>query len=373
MILKRKLRPHTKGPNFKGVFMSDSIQSLLDAFPEGVIQIRAGLVLATNEKARQYLPQLALGEALPVDLPLPEPGETRAGAFVSSGAPYTYSCKAGGEEQILLFRPDARGVLEGWQLDGVLRQLRELLGDILAEVSTAAPNGETSAPFNKTFHRLFRLIGNLEFTQQMAEEGGIPFHPTTVDLDGLCRETAQLAGDLLREAGVTLEYVCAPRQVLVPGDARLLKKLLLGLISNAARAAEEVTVTLRRWEDPVPVAGRRKEYARIVVSGSGPVPDERQLNALLQGGSDGGIPLPGQGAGLGLPIARHIARMHGGTLMSFGGESAPGVVVSLPAGIQEGRTSVRTPPVQQDGGLDPVLVELSDVLPVSIFGWEGLD
>lgn len=343
--------------------MPDSIQSLLNAFPEGVVQMRAGLVLAANDKARQYLPQLTPGEPLPAGLRLPGQGETETGAFVSGGVSYIYSCKAGGEEHILLFRPDARGGLEGWQLDGVLRQLRDLLGEVLTEVSSAAPNGKTSAAFNKTFHRLFRLICNLEFMRQMAEEGGVPFHPTTVDLDGLCRGMVRLAGDLLREAGVTLEYTCKAQRLLIPGDAQLLKKMLLGLISNAARAAGEVTVTLRR----------RGDQARIVVSGSGPAPGEQELNALLQGRPGGGIPLPGQGAGLGLTIARHIAWMHGGMLMSSGGESAPGVLVALPMGTQEGKVSVRTLPVQRDGGLDPVLVELSDVLPASIFGLEGLD
>ena len=342
--------------------MSDSIQSLLDAFPDGVVRIRAGLVLAANEKARQYLPRLTPGEALSVDLRFPGPGEAAAGGFVFDGVPYVYSCKSGGEEQILLFRPDARIGLEGWQLDGVLRQLRELLGDMLAEAGSAAPGGETSAAFNRTFHRLFRLVGNLEFTRQ-AEEGGVPFRPAAVDLDSLCRETVLLAAELLREAGVTLEYACKAQQALISGDSQLLKKMLLGLISNAARAAAEVSVTLRRKGD----------QALVIVSNGGPVPDERQLNALLQGEPGGEIPLPGQGAGLGLPIARHIARMHGGRLMIPWGEPVPRVLVSLPVGTKGGKVTVRTPPVQRDGGLDPVLVELSDVLPASIFGLEGLD
>lgn len=343
--------------------MSDSVQSLLDAFPEGVVQLRAGLVTAANEEAQRYLPQLTPGEALPVGLRLPKSGETEAGAFVSGGVSYTYSCKASGEEHILLFRPGALGALGSWQLDGALRQLRELLGDVLAEVGSAAPNGETSAAFNKTFHRLFRLIGNLEFAQQTAEEGGVPFHPVTVDLDNLCQETVQLAGDLLREAGVALEYTCKTQQLLIPGDTQLLKKMLLGLISNAARAAEKVDVTLRR----------RGDQARIVVSGGNPAPDGRQLNAFLQGRPDGGIPLPGQGAGLGLSIVGHIVRLHGGTMQLSGGGAALKVAISLPAGAWGGKISVRTPPVQLDGGLDPVLVELSDVLPASVFGWEGLD
>ena len=339
--------------------MSDSIQSLLDAFPEGVVRMRAGLVLAANEKARQYLPRLTPGEALPVDLCFPAPGETAAGEFVFDGVPYDYRCKSGGEEQILLFRPDDRIWLEGWQLDGVLRQLRELL----AEAGSAFHDGETSATFNKAFHRLFRLMGNLEFMRQAAEEGGVSFRPTTVDLDGLCTETLGLAGDLLRDAGVALEYTCQAKRSLIPGDAQLLKKMLLGLISNAAREVEKVTVILRR----------REEQMWIVVSGSGLTTDERQLNAFLQSRPDGGIPLARQGAGLGLSIIEHIVRLHGGTMQRSGGKGGPRTVISLPAGTYEGRTSVRTPPVQWDGGLDPVLVELSDVLPVSVFGLEGLD
>ena len=345
--------------------MLDSIQSLLDAFPEGVVQMRAGFVLAASEKARQYLPQLCPGAPLPVVLSLPAPGETEAGSFECSGAAYSYSCKAIGDECILLFRPHVRSALESWQLDGTLRQLRELLGDVLAEAASV-PGGGMSASFNKTFHRLFRLVGNLEFMQQITEEDGVPFHPITMDLDGLCQDTVQLAGDLLREAGVSLEYAykSKSRGLLIPGDLQLLQRLLLGLISNAARAAggRKVVLTLRR-------SGNQ---ALILVSGGGGAYD-RQLDALLGAAPGKDLPLPGQGAGLGLSIARHIARLHGGTLLPFGGESAPGVLVSLPTGPLDGRTSVRTPAAQRDGGLNPVLVELSDVLPAALFGMEELD
>ena len=83
--------------------------------------------------------------------------------------------------------------------------------------------------------------------------------------------------------------------------------------------------------------------------------------------------LPGQGAGLGLPIARHITALHQGKLLVQGGDRPPCVLVSLPTGPLNGRSSVHTPSIQRDGGLDPVLTELSDILPASIFGLEGLD
>ena len=111
----------------------------------------------------------------------------------------------------------------------------------------------------------------------------------------------------------------------------------------------------------------------LVVSNLGAPPSRRQLAALLQEDQGGGLPLPGQGAGLGLPIARHIAALHRGKLLVQGGDRPPSVLVSLPTGPLNGRSSVRAPAVQRDGGLDPVLMELSDVLPASLFGLEGLD
>ena len=347
--------------------MLDSIQSLLDSFPESVVQVRGGTVLAPNEKARQYLPQLTPGAPLPACIPLPEQGESGTGSFVVDDTVYSYSCKSGPEGCLLSFRPSPRGAaLRGGQLDGAPQQLRALRGDILAGGGgDASPGQGAPAGFNKTFHRLFRLISNLEFMQQAAGEEGVPFHPVTMDLAGLCRDTVRSAGDLLRESGIQLEYRSRESGLLIPGDPELLRRLLLGLISNAARAVGEgrVGVALRRGGG----------WAILVVSNLGAPPSRRQLAALLQEDQGGDLPLPGQGAGLGLPIARHIAALHRGKLLVQGGDRPPSVLVSLPTGPLNGRSSVRAPAVQRDGGLDPVLMELSDVLPASLFGLEGLD
>lgn len=343
--------------------MLDSIQSLLDAFPEGVVQIRGGLVRSCSSKARQYLPQLAVGAPAPAALALSTEDGGGAGEFSQGASAYAYSYSAAGGELIVLFRPVSESALTGWQVEGLAYQLRTLLGDILAEVGPSTAEESRPVPaaaFGKTFHRLFRLLENLEMLQET-----VPFRPETMDLAGLCRYVEGLAAPLLHEAGVSLELRSQESGLLIPGDPALLQKLLLELIANAAQASERGSVVLG--------LRRQGERAIITVSHSGPPAGGRRLEAMLRPGMGEESPLPGQGAGLGLSVARRIAVLHGGSLLMEWGQSAPAAVVSLPAGPLDGQISVRSPAAQRDGGLDPVLMELSDLLPARVFELEGLD
>ncbi len=343
--------------------MLDSIQSLLDAFPEGVVRVSGGVVRCCSEKARQYLPQLAAGEPVPDILALFAENGSGTGEFSQGPATYTCSYSAAGGEQIILFRPASKSALTGRQLGGVVYQLRTLLGDVLTEVGPSTTEGGSplsAGDFGKTFHRLFRLLDNLELLQETES-----FRPVTIDLAGLCRDVERLAAPLLHEAGVRLEFRSREGGLLIPGDPALLRKLLLELTANAARASERGTVVLS--------LRRQGSRAVLAVSHSGPPADGRQLDAMLQPGMGEEIPLPGQGAGLGLSAARRIAALHGGSLLMEWGRTAPVAVLSLPTGPLNGQLPVRTLTVRQDGGLDPVLMGLSDLLPARVFALEGLD
>ena len=85
---------------------------------------------------------------------------------------------------------------------------------------------------------------------------------------------------------------------------KLLQKLLLSLISNAAKAAPggQVALTLTT----------RRDRALITLSDSG-APEERDLDALSPDSQAyDQIPSPEDGAGMGLSIARLIVRAHAG-------------------------------------------------------------
>lgn len=352
--------------------MLESIQALLDAFPEPIIQARGGAVVAGNSIARLYLPQLSPGAPLPECLDLPQAAPSGAGIFSSGTATYSFSSTLTGEDQLILFRPAPQGALTDQQLEGTLRQLRQLLGDLMGEIgpqTAAEPASPPEMPRTaliKSFHQMFRLVRNLEYMQESASSEGITPQIIPMDLDALCRQTVSGAYSLLQKAGVTLEYESVSNGLIIPGDPELLQRLLLGLISNSALAAREgrTVLTLRR----------QGERALLTLSDSGPLPSPQQLAALFQQGTAEELPLPGQGAGLGLSIARHIVSLHRGSMLVEWGQSAPSTVISLPTGPLPSRVAVRSPrPPQRDAGLSPFLVELSDVLPASAFEEDGLD
>lgn len=140
---------------------------------------------------------------------------------------------------------------------------------------------------------MLRLVNNLEFLRDTKSQSGVAFSPVTMDLAGLCRHTAEDTAPLLAQAGIQLRYQSSTEGLLIPGDAALLSRMLLGLLSNAAKAAPSGTVllTLRRWGD----------RAVLTCTNSGSTPDDGQLSALLEGASPHLLPEPGEGAGMGLP------------------------------------------------------------------------
>lgn len=336
--------------------MSDALNSMVQALGEAAVLLREGRVAAFSPMALHYLPQLRSGADAPPCLP--RPGAPGGGLFTAGLSAYSYTCSLMEDGWLLIFRPAPQQDLTDAQLDGALRQLRQFMGEFLVELPQQP--GPEGAPFRKSFYRMFRLLDNLEFLHQPFQEAS----RAPLDLAGLCRQTAAEAAPLLLEGGVTLDFSCPQASLIVPGEPALLRRMVLELTANSARAAAGGTVFLR--------LRAQKERALLTLSDTGAAPTGRQLAAMLQQDADHNIPAPGAGAGMGLSMVRRIVAAHRGAMLVEWGEGAPATLVSLPTGPVEPRATLSSP-VSRDGGLSPLLTALADVLPVSVFALAELD
>lgn len=240
----------------------------------------------------------------------------------------------------------------------LLEQMRQHMANLVAATHLLTPVvRESGSPrydqylaiANQSIYRLLRLINHLELSQTLTG-GGVPYHPAPLDLAGLCREIADEITPLAELAGVNFRYESEVTSLLTTGDSALLRRLLLGLFSNALQAAGEGGEAGLHLQ-------KQKGRAILTVWDSGPGLTEEAL------ARDDTL-------GLGLGIIRELAALHGGAVML---ESRPerGVraMCSLPLHPPE-HGALRTPAAPKwdlDGGFSPVLIELSSVLPYSAF------
>ena len=170
--------------------------------------------------------------------------------------------------------------------------------------------------------RMLRMVVNLlDYTRLEAHRRVYD----VVDFDGaeLVRATTELvAGDFPKD-GLVVD-VPPPGRVILHADRDAVKEIVLNLLSNAAKyaaAAGRVEVVLKRQDD--------KAVLTVADHGPGLSPEElrrvftRFYRVLDENASSKG------GFGLGLPIARGLARGMGGDLTACGRAKGPGLVFTL--------------------------------------------
>lgn len=153
--------------------------------------------------------------------------------------------------------------------------------------------------------RLTRLVNRLLLLEKL--EGGASasgLEERRVDLGGLARELSDHLQVLARERGIDL--CCRVAEAPVRGDPEKLRQIFLNLLDNAfAHTPRGGSVSLR-----VERLGDRVR-AQVLDTGAG-IPQERLERIFDRFSSDRSR--RNAGTGLGLPIARAIARAHGGEL-----------------------------------------------------------
>ncbi|WP_411351084.1 ATP-binding protein [Leisingera aquaemixtae] len=196
------------------------------------------------------------------------------------------------------------------------------MAEVLQDTALDAEQRELTEIIHKSAHTLLGLINDvLDFSA--LEPGEARAAAVAFDLEEVIAETASLVAPMASAKGLTLRTGISLPATKVSGDAACLRKCLLKLAGNAVKFTSSGHVGI----DARPCGG---DCVVIQVSDTGVgIPEDRQdavFEAFVQ--ADDSHSRGFDGAGLGLPIARQLATVMGGTLTL---ESAPakGSVFSL--------------------------------------------
>jgi signal transduction histidine kinase len=191
-----------------------------------------------------------------------------------------------------------------------IRMFSELLAE--GRVADAAKQRSYLQIITAEAARLTRLINNvLDFSRMERGEKKYNFQPC--DLAGVVHGIEQAFRPHLEAGG--FKFICelpeAP--IAVRGDADALSQIIVNLLSNAEKyfsGGKEITLQLAQRQMPLPHAEIKVlDRGSGVPRGSGEKIFEKFYRAHDSLAS--GI----QGSGLGLTIARQIARAHGGDVV----------------------------------------------------------
>lgn len=173
---------------------------------------------------------------------------------------------------------------------------------------------------------LLQVINNI-LDLAKVEAGKWEMNEEDVDMGDLAHSTALLLRERARAAGVTLAIDDAAPKVSVRGDLRLLRQIILNLLTNAIKFSDRRGAVELRWE----LRGDGALSISVSDHGLGMTPEEAQ-RALKPYANGAARARSRQDTGLGLSLSKHFAEMHGGRIAI---ESALGkgttVTILLPA------------------------------------------
>ena len=341
-------------------------QALLDAISNAAIAIEDNNVHLFNQRALHYFPDLTSGYPAPNVLQVIADSDGDTGTMTIGGAFFTFSRVCTDGSLLLFLNSEPSEPIQDWQLGGIISTIRSQISEGLISLEPLSLKLDDATavhlePLRKMLYRMNRLVSNMNFLHDDTPAVNL----ITMDFVGLCHEICRDLSVLISDMNIQLSFNCENSSLLIYGDPILLKRMLLGLISNSARSSIGGFIHL--------TLSVRRQSVTLVFTDSGLIDPHRPLSSILAGKGREPFPDIGEGAGLGLPVIRRILSIHGGTILlqrsELGGLQT---TISLPINHNTLSLSLFAPDINQDTELSPLLTELSDILPSHAFNRNDL-
>ncbi len=197
------------------------------------------------------------------------------------------------------------------------------------EMRTAAEYRESLAIVQDEGKRLGRIVEDL-FILARADAGQYPVEKSNLYLDETVGHCVRSVESLARQRGLKLAFETSAHELFFNGDEALLQRMTLNILDNAIKYTPPggtVSVSLERkgsscklaisdTGNGIPSDSQQKIFERFFRV------DQTRMRNEERNGS---------GAGLGLPIARWIAELHGGKLeLDVSNQNGSTFLISLP-------------------------------------------
>ena len=197
---------------------------------------------------------------------------------------------------------------------GLAHQLRNSIAAILGYGKLLR---QTVTPETPTSDWVESIIEETDETSDMLTrflDFARPLNPdqTPIDVQDVIREAIVSMADLAAANRVRVSVNATPgcETRMVDGDALLLKQVFINLIQNAIEAMPDgggVAISVRLRE---PEPGDRQQFWISIADTGGGIPEDMQSRVFQPF-----FTLKDKGTGLGLPLAKKIAIVHGGNLI----------------------------------------------------------
>lgn len=218
---------------------------------------------------------------------------------------------------------------------------------------------EYAAQLNRRMMQMQRIIGNMADCADFHQSN--PKAMEYVDVRGMLEELLSHAADILAKAEITLEYSLPVQQLHTLAYPQKLERAVYNLLSNAAKFSPKGS-TIRAQ---LTCHGNRLAFC-VTDQGPGIRNAGDIFTRYLR---QPGLEDPRFGVGLGMVLIHATAALHGGAVL-LDHPDGVGTRATMTMTLNQGHaTQVRSPAMRIDyaGERDHCLLELSDVLPASLY------
>jgi signal transduction histidine kinase len=184
------------------------------------------------------------------------------------------------------------------------------------------------------------LLGIINSVLDLAksEAGKLDLAPEAVDLGEVLASCLTMVREQCARAELTLEVEEPQDALIVLGDASKLRQVFLNLLSNAMKFTEPggtVSLAVRRGAP---------DWISVIVAdtGIGMTPEDVRVALSPFGQVDSRLARRYEGTGLGLPLAKALAELHGGVLVI---DSEPGKGTQVTVALQLAASSSALSPL----------------------------